>query len=140
MSDTSNNLEATIATSARPHFQRRRAGSILTGVCSGIAAALNVEANLIRVGCVIGALLSPWIGLTYIALAFALPSDQNAVNGRRPFFDGEILISQIKRSARAVTHAAAKKNQRTFGRAWHQQLPKVCRAWHEALGRQARRG
>lgn len=134
MSDASNNFPTILSASTHQPVRRRRAGSVFTGVCSGISATFNVDANLVRVTWVIGSLMSPLGSIAYVASAFLLPADEVDENsGARPFFDGGILIDQIKRSTRALMTASLQKNQKAFGNVWQEQMANIRRAWKEAV-------
>ncbi len=110
-------------TSAGPGAAKRlyqiREGAMLSGVCNGIAAYLNIDVTLVRVAFVILALLTKgvWI-LIYAVLSFVIPyaktSEEHAAAHGRPFTAKE-LIDQAK------TNYATVKNSKQWKRQWRQQ-------------------
>lgn len=117
------------------HLHLRKSGSMLTGVCSGIAEYLNVDVQLLRLGAVVLALVSGWTLPAYLAAAFILPleEDSDAAGGARPLIDGQKVIKQIKLSARQLLSAAAMKDGGAFKHQWEAQVGNLRRAWMDAV-------
>jgi len=134
MSDTSNNFQSTLGISNARRVRLQREGSLLTGVCSGISAAFDLDVNLIRVGWVTVSLISPLGFIAYTSLAFLLPADEQLdAAGARPFFDGAKLIKEVKRGARELMKASLQSNPRVFRGVWRRGIINIRRAWKEAI-------
>ncbi len=107
-----------------------REGAMLTGLCNGLAAYLNVDVTLVRVAFVILAVLTKgvWI-LVYAVLSFVIPyaktSEQRAAARGRPF-TAKDLIDQAK------TNYAGFKNDKDWKRHWRQQMRGI--AWEHRWG------
>ncbi len=103
---------------ARRLYQIRE-GAMLTGLCNGLAAYLNVDVTLVRVAFVILAVLTKgvWI-LVYAVLSFVIPyantSEERAAARGRPF-TAKDLIDQAK------TNYAGFKNDKDWKRHWRRQ-------------------
>jgi phage shock protein PspC (stress-responsive transcriptional regulator) len=110
---------------------RIRDGQMIAGVCSGLAAYLNVDVTLVRVVFLILA----WIGgvgvLAYIALTIVIPyadtpEEQAAASGQP--FNAQELIDSIKRHATDFKdHGKWKHEWRQQSRRWRAEQ----RAWRQ---------
>jgi phage shock protein PspC (stress-responsive transcriptional regulator) len=104
-----------------------REGAMLSGVCNGLAAYLNLDVTLVRVGFVILAVLTNgvWL-LVYAVLSFVIPfaktSEERAAARGRPF-TAKDLIEQAK------TNYATMKNEKDWKRHWRQQR----RQWRQQV-------
>ncbi len=109
-----------------------REGSMIAGVCTGLAAYFNVDVNLVRIAFVILAVLTKGVWLiVYAAMAFLIPyadtSEQRAAAHGQPF-TAKDLIDQAKRNAAAFGRQKTQwqrqwaRQQRRFAR-WGQPLP-----------------
>jgi phage shock protein PspC (stress-responsive transcriptional regulator) len=92
-----------------------REGAVISGVCKGLAAYLNMDASIVRILFIVLAVLTggAWI-LVYIVMMFVIPyaetSEQHAAAHGLPFTAEEVI-------ARAKAHYAAF----TSGEKWRQQ-------------------
>lgn len=110
-------------TDASPGAAKRlyqiREGAMLSGVCNGLAAYLNLDVTLVRVAFVILAVLTNgvWL-LVYAVLSFVIPfaktSEERAAARGRPF-TAKDLIEQAK------TNYGTMKNEKDWKRQWRQQ-------------------
>jgi phage shock protein PspC (stress-responsive transcriptional regulator) len=127
-----------------------REGAMVSGVCAGIAAYLDVDVTLIRVAFVILAVVTKgvWL-LVYGVLMFVIPyaetSEERAAASGRPFTAQE-LIEQAKRNyADFKTNKDWKRHWRrqqvewhrrwryaTAPHAWHAQAPYASQVWTRA--------
>jgi len=71
-------------------------GAIVAGVCSGLAAYLNIDVTLVRIGFVILAVVTKGVGvIAYLALMFVVPeattAEERAAVGGAPFNAKEVI-------------------------------------------------
>lgn len=111
--------KASAGAGAAKRLYQIREGAMLTGLCNGLAAYLNVDVTLVRVAFVILAVLTKgvWI-LVYAVLSFVIPyaktsEERAAARGRT--FTAKDLIDQAK------TNYATLKNDKQWKRQWRQQ-------------------
>jgi phage shock protein PspC (stress-responsive transcriptional regulator) len=135
---SNDNLDLTVSnhTLSGVGLRTRRAGSIFTGVCSGIAEFLRVDVGIVRVCVTLGSFYSGWVLPAYITLAFVLPNDSRMdPKEAPPFLDGQKVISELKKGGRALMKAMQTGDGQVFRRAWDEQLVSCRRAWVEAIKR-----
>ena len=102
------------SSTARRLYQIRE-GAVISGVCKGLAAYLNMDVSIVRILFIVLAVLTggAWI-LVYIVMMFVIPyaetSEQHAAAHGLPFTAEEVI-------ARAKAHYAAF----TSGEKWRQQ-------------------
>jgi phage shock protein C len=123
------------ARSATTGLHLRRRGSMITGVCSGIAEYLGADVTLVRLGVVALIVTTGWAIAAYIAAAFIIPpdacSDESSMT--KPLFEGQEFVKQMKQSAAEVFEAAARKDMAAFCHCWNEQIVNIRRAWMDAL-------
>ncbi|PYR77353.1 MAG: hypothetical protein DMF86_09395 [Acidobacteria bacterium] len=113
-----------------------REGAMLSGVCKGIAAYLNVDVTLVRIVFVILAILTKgvWL-LVYGVMMFVVPyantSEERAAAHGRPFTAKEV-IDQAKRNYTDF------KTNKEWRRHWRRQRRQWKQQWRQA--RSAERG
>jgi phage shock protein PspC (stress-responsive transcriptional regulator) len=114
-----------------------REGAMISGVCAGVAAYLDVDVTLIRVAFVILAVVTRgvWL-LVYGVLMFVIPyaetSEERAAASGRPFTAQE-LIDQAKRNyADFKTNKDWKRHWRRQQLEWHRRwrYATAPHAWH----------
>lgn len=125
--------ESTQSATKRLHLRRR--GSMITGVCSGIAEYLGADVALVRFGIVALTFATGWVIAAYIAAAFLIPPDECSDESSviKPLFEGQEFVKQIKQSAAEVFEAAARKDKAAFCHCWNEQIENIRRAWMDAL-------
>ena len=99
-------------------------GAMLAGVCNGLAAYLQVDVTLVRVGFVVLALLTKGVGiLVYVALMFVIPeattAEAQAAASGSPINAKEI-VDRVKRQYEQGSHK------------WHRQWRRKQRQWRRA--------
>ena len=116
--DSGSRGEPAAGTAARPRrLYRISDGSMIAGVCNGVAAYVGLDATLIRFGFVIAALLTKGAAVIgYIVMMFVIPeaktAEQRADAGGPPFNAREV-IERAKRQAA--------DGSRTWRREWRRQ-------------------
>jgi phage shock protein PspC (stress-responsive transcriptional regulator) len=118
---------------AAPNAPKRlyqiREGAMLSGVCTGLAAYLNVDVTIVRVVFVLLALLTTgiWI-LVYLIMMLVVPfantGEEYAAAAGAPFNAQEVID-------RAKKHYAEFKDSKEWRRHWRQQRREWRRRWHE---------
>ncbi|HEY3883655.1 MAG TPA: PspC domain-containing protein [Vicinamibacterales bacterium] len=119
--------EAPNATTASPkRLYQIREGAMISGVCNGIAAYLDVDVTLVRIAFALLALLTKgFFLLVYFALMLIIPhaetpEEQAAARGRR--FTAQDLIDQAKRNYEDFrTNKDWRRHWRLQQRAWRRQ-------------------
>ena len=99
-------------------------GAMLAGVCNGLAAYLQVDVTLVRVGFVVLALLTKGVGiLVYVAMMFVVPEattdEARAVASGSPINAKEI-VDRVKRQYEQGSHK------------WHREWRRKQRQWRRA--------
>jgi phage shock protein PspC (stress-responsive transcriptional regulator) len=116
------------APTARRLYQIRE-GAMLSGVCTGIAAFLNIDVTIVRVLFVVLVLLTGglWI-VAYIIMMFVIPfantDEEHAAAAGAPFNAKEVVD-------RARKHYAQFKDDIEWRRHWRQQRRKWRRRWRD---------
>jgi phage shock protein PspC (stress-responsive transcriptional regulator) len=106
-----------------------RDGAMLSGVCTGIAAYLNIDVTVVRILFVLFTLLTGgiWI-LVYIAMMLVIPfahtGEEHAAAAGAPFNAQEVID-------RAKKHYAEFKDSKEWRRHWRQQRREWRRRWHD---------
>ncbi len=115
----------------------RRSGSMLTGVCNGVAEYMDLDVQLVRLGAVVAAFMTGWAVPTYIAAAFLLPPDEAGQEPieQQPLFDGQKLIEQIKLGTPPLFRALAVNDRGALKRYWNELIVDLRRAWMDAVNR-----
>jgi phage shock protein PspC (stress-responsive transcriptional regulator) len=116
-------------TAAPRRLYQIREGAMLSGVCTGFAAYLNVDVSVIRIAFVVLALLTGglWI-IAYLAMMLVIPfahtDEEHAAAAGTPFNAQEVID-------RAKRHYSQFKNDREWRQHWRQQRREWRRKWHE---------
>jgi phage shock protein PspC (stress-responsive transcriptional regulator) len=106
-----------------------REGAMLSGVCSGLAAYLNIDVSIVRIVFVALALLTQglWI-IAYVVMMLVIPfantDEEHAAAAGTPFNAQEVID-------RAKKHYSQFKNGRDWRRHWRQQRREWRRKWHD---------
>jgi phage shock protein PspC (stress-responsive transcriptional regulator) len=117
------------STAAPKRLYQIREGAMLSGVCSGLAAYLNIDVTIVRIGFVLLTLLTSgiWI-LVYVAMMLVVPfantGEEYAAAAGTPFNAQEVID-------RAKKHYAEFKDSKEWRRHWRQQRREWRRRWHE---------
>lgn len=106
-----------------------REGAMLSGVCTGLAAYLNIDVTMVRIGFVLFTLLTSGIGiLVYLIMMLVVPfantGEEHAAAAGAPFNAQEVID-------RAKKHYAEFKDSKEWRRHWRQQRREWRRRWHE---------
>jgi phage shock protein PspC (stress-responsive transcriptional regulator) len=115
--------------SAPKRLYQIREGAMLSGVCTGLAAYLNIDVTIVRIGFVLLALLTSgvWI-LVYLIMMLVVPfantGEEHAAAAGAPFNAQEVID-------RAKKHYAEFKDSKEWRRHWRQQRREWRRRWHE---------
>ena len=121
-----------------------REGAVISGVCKGLAAYLNIDVSLIRILFVVLAVLTGgvWV-LVYIVMMFVIPyaqtSEQHAAAHGLPF-NAEELVARAKthyaqfRASGSKWQRRAYREQRRMWRSQHKQWKAHQRAWDSWTG------
>jgi phage shock protein PspC (stress-responsive transcriptional regulator) len=121
-----------------------REGAVISGVCKGLAAYLNIDVSIIRILFVALAILTGgvWI-LVYIVMMFVIPyaqtSEQHAAAHGWPF-NAEELVARAKahyaqfRENGGKWQRRAYREQRRMWRSQHKQWKEHQRAWERWAG------
>jgi phage shock protein PspC (stress-responsive transcriptional regulator) len=106
-----------------------REGAMLSGVCAGLAAYLNIDVTIVRILFVVLTVLTGglWI-LVYIAMMLVVPfantGEEHAAAAGEPFNAQEVID-------RAKKHYGEFKDSKEWRRHWRQQRREWRRRWHE---------
>ena len=106
-----------------------REGAMLSGVCTGLAAYLDVDVTIVRIAFVVLTLLTTgiWI-LVYLIMMLVVPfantGEEYAAAAGAPFNAQEVVD-------RAKKHYAEFKDSKEWRRHWRQQRREWRRRWHE---------
>jgi phage shock protein PspC (stress-responsive transcriptional regulator) len=117
------------AAGAPKRLYQIREGAMFSGVCTGLAAYLNVDVTIVRIAFVILTLLTTgaWI-LVYLGMMLAVPfantGEEHAAAAGAPFNAQEVID-------RAKKHYAEFKDSKEWRRHWRQQRREWRRRWHE---------
>ncbi len=117
------------AASAPKRLYQIREGAMLSGVCTGLAAYLNVDVTIVRIAFVLLTLLTTgvWI-LVYLGMMLVVPfantGEEHAAAAGAPFNAQEVID-------RAKKHYAEFKDSKEWRRHWRQQRREWRRRWHE---------
>lgn len=116
-----------------------REGSMISGVCNGIAAYFNIDVAIVRIAFVLLAFLTSgiWI-LLYIAMMFVIPyattSEERAAAHGMPF-NAQELIEQAKKNYAAFKDSKHWKWQwKQQQRQWRYQQRLWKQQWQEKMG------
>lgn len=121
--DQDDRAKAAAGTASKRLYQIRE-GSMVSGVCTGLAAYLHVDVTIVRIVFVVLAFLTKgvWL-LAYAVMMFVIPyaetSEEHAAASGRPF-TAQALIDQAKRNLTDF-----KK-----GKDWRRQARRQQREWH----------
>jgi phage shock protein PspC (stress-responsive transcriptional regulator) len=106
-----------------------RQGAMLSGVCNGLAAYLNIDVTIVRIGFVLFTLLTSgiWI-LVYVVMMLVVPfantGEEYAAAAGTPFNAQEVID-------RAKKHYSEFKDSKEWRHHWRQQRREWRRRWHE---------
>jgi phage shock protein PspC (stress-responsive transcriptional regulator) len=112
------------SSSTAKRLYRLPEGAMLAGVCNGLAAYLQVDVTLVRIGFVVLALLTKGVGiLVYVALMFVVPeattAEAQAAASGSPINAKEI-VDRVKRGYEQGSHK------------WHREWRRKQRQWRRA--------
>jgi phage shock protein PspC (stress-responsive transcriptional regulator) len=119
----------TSASGAPKRLYQIREGAMLSGVCTGLAAYLNVDVTIVRIAFVLLTLLTTgiWI-LVYLIMMLVIPfantGEEYAAAAGAPFNAQEVID-------RAKKHYAEFKDSKEWRRHWRQQRREWRRRWRE---------
>jgi phage shock protein PspC (stress-responsive transcriptional regulator) len=106
-----------------------REGAMLSGVCTGIAAYLNVDVTIVRILFVLFTLLTKGIGiLVYVVMMLVIPfanTDEERAAAAGTPFNAQQVIDRAKR------HYAEFKDSKEWRRHWRQQRREWRRRWRD---------
>src|ERR1700722_16847970 len=117
------------AAAAPKRLYQIREGAMLSGVCTGVAAYLNVDVTIVRILFAVLTLLTGglWI-LVYLVMMLVVPfantGEEHAAAAGAPF-NAQEVIDQAKK------HYAEFKDSKEWRRHWRQQRREWRRRWHE---------
>ena len=117
------------ASDAPRRLYQIREGAMLSGVCTGVAAYLNVDVTVIRIAFVVLTLLTGglWI-IAYMIMMLVIPfahtDEERAAAAGTPFNAQEVID-------RARKHYSQFKNDREWRQHWRQQRREWRRRWHD---------
>jgi phage shock protein PspC (stress-responsive transcriptional regulator) len=117
------------AAGAPKRLYQIREGAMLSGVCTGLAAYLNIDVTIVRIAFVLLALLTTgiWV-LVYLVMMLVVPfantGEEHAAAAGAPFNAQEVID-------RAKKHYAEFKDSKEWRRHWRQQRREWRRRWHE---------
>ncbi len=117
------------AQSAPKRLYQIREGAMCSGVCTGLAAYLNIDVTIVRIAFVLLTLLTTgaWI-LVYLGMMLVVPfantGEEHAAAAGAPFNAQEVID-------RAKKHYAEFKDGKEWRRHWRQQRREWRRRWHE---------
>ena len=106
-----------------------REGAIISGVCAGLAAYLNIDVTIVRFAFVLLTLLTTgiWV-LVYLGMMLVVPyantGEEHAAAAGAPFNAQEVID-------RAKKHYAEFKDSKEWRRHWRQQRREWRRQWRE---------
>src|SRR6204780_4475076 len=122
-------MSGAAAPNAPKRLYQIREGAMLSGVCTGLAAYLNVDVTIVRIVFVLLALLTTgiWI-LVYVVMMLVVPfantGEEYAAAAGTPFNAQEVID-------RAKKHYAEFKDSKEWRRHWRQQRREWRRRWHD---------
>jgi phage shock protein PspC (stress-responsive transcriptional regulator) len=136
---------ADAARDTRRRLYQIREGAMISGVCNGLAAFLDIDVTVVRLLFVIitFATFGAWI-LAYLAMAFFIPyadtpEDRAAAFGLRLKAE-ELLGANLHRAsarARREWRRTFRREQRAWQRNWHERWNRNWgRQWHEHMAQQ----
>ena len=117
------------AAGAPKRLYQIREGAMLSGVCTGLAAYLNIDVTIVRIAFVLLTLLTTgiWI-LVYLGMMLVVPfantGEEHAAAAGAPFNAQEVID-------RAKKHYAEFKDSKEWRRHWRQQRREWRRRWRE---------
>jgi phage shock protein PspC (stress-responsive transcriptional regulator) len=118
-----------MAGTAPKRLYQIREGAMLSGVCSGLAAYLNIDVTIVRIGFALLTLLTSgiWI-LVYLVMMLVVPfantGEEHAAAAGAPFNAQEVID-------RAKKHYAEFKESKEWRRHWRQQRREWRRRWRD---------
>jgi phage shock protein PspC (stress-responsive transcriptional regulator) len=125
----SSGADSSTAGAAPRRLYQIREGAMLSGVCTGIAAYLNVDVTVIRIAFVVLTLLTGglWI-IAYMVMMLVIPfahtDEERAAAAGAPFNAQEVID-------RARKHYSQFKNDREWRQHFRQQRREWRRRWHD---------
>lgn len=128
--------EAGASDGPRKRLYRVKDRAVISGVCSGIGAYFDLDANVIRLIFILGALFTSGFGiLVYIILMFAIPSAHTSEEWAAAHgvpFNAQEIIERAKREYGKFADDSAKSwrsEQHTWRRQWREQQ----RSWSNSF-------
>ncbi len=118
----------------RKRLYRIRDGAMIAGICSGLAAYLNIDVTVVRLLTIVGGLITGgWLLLAYVIAMFMIPSAHTSEEWAAAHgvpFNAQEVIDRAKREAGKFaedSRTAWRRQRRAWRRGWHSQG-----AWGEA--------
>ncbi|MGE0740742.1 MAG: PspC domain-containing protein [Hyphomonadaceae bacterium] len=125
----------------RKRLYRIKDRAIVAGVCSGIGAYFDIDANIIRVLFIVGTLFTSGFGLLlYLILMFAVPSAHTSEEWAAAHgvpFNAQEVIDRAKREYNRFADDNGKSwraQMRAQRRAWNEQMRGWQRSWDHGAG------
>ena len=123
--------------SPRKRLYRLACDSKIAGVCSGVGAYFDIDANVIRLLFIIGFLFSGGtLLIVYIAMMFLIPSAQTSAEWAAAHgapFNAQEVIDRAKREYARVAEDAS-RGWRGERRAWRKSMREQAQAWRHSWG------
>ncbi|WP_395647384.1 PspC domain-containing protein [Terricaulis sp.] len=131
---------ASAASGARRRLYRIKDGAVVSGVCAGLGAYFDLDANLIRFGFVLLSLISGgWFILAYVAMMFLVPSAHTSEEWAAAHgvpFNAQEVIDRAKREYSQFTGGDTSRSwraqMRAQRRAWKQHMRDWGRGWDQS--------
>jgi phage shock protein PspC (stress-responsive transcriptional regulator) len=121
----------------RKRLYRLAGDSKIAGVCSGVGAYFDIDANIIRLLFIIGVLFTGGgLLLVYIAMMFLIPSAQTSAEWAAAHgapFNAQEVIDRAKREYARVAEDAS-RGWRGERRAWRKSMREQAQAWRHSWG------
>ncbi len=121
----------------RKRLYRLAGDSKIAGVCSGVGAYFDIDANVIRLLFIIGFLFSGGtLLIVYIAMMFLIPSAQTSAEWAAAHgapFNAQEVIDRAKREYARVAEDAS-RGWRGEQRAWRRSMRERAHAWRHSWG------
>ncbi|HSY16681.1 MAG TPA: PspC domain-containing protein [Candidatus Acidoferrales bacterium] len=134
--------QSTAKPDAARRLYRLYDGAMISGVCNGIAAYINLDPTIVRLLAVIATILTGGTGiLAYFIMVVVIPeasteAEKNAAHGAAPFTAQEYI-----RRARAGYYEGMKGfPDRAARRAWQRKFKEEMRAWRRSFKWEAYQG
>jgi phage shock protein PspC (stress-responsive transcriptional regulator) len=123
----------------RKRLYRIRDGAMIAGICSGLAAYLNVDVSVVRILTLIGGFITGgWLLLVYVVAMFLIPSAHTSEEWAAAHgvpFNAQEVIDRAKREYSRVADDVAhdwRSRWRAQRRSWREEARAQRHAWRAA--------